>query len=174
MSFSPPAAACVTVNVPRAPPSKCDQRRHVVDDLAARHQRADVGDDARDVGARHEARQVLRVAADRAHHQRQAAALRVEYPAEAVVLRTVLDACREAALDVLDLDQAHRPRARRRAPGAAHTASSDRRRSRARSRTGGLPRARARPGRRPARKSCVTGLSPTTSRPASSAAAANG
>ena len=85
-----------------------DQRRHVVDDLAAGKERAHVRDHAGDVEIRGKARKVLRVAADRAHHQRQAAALRVEDPAEAVVLRAVLDARREAALDVFDLHQPDR------------------------------------------------------------------
>ena len=51
---------------------------------------------------------MLSVAADRAHHQRQPAAPRVEQPPEPIVLRSVLDFCREAALDVFDLHQPQR------------------------------------------------------------------
>ena len=82
-----------------------DQRRHVVDDLAAGNERAHVRDDAGDFEIRGKARKVLRVAPDGAQHQRHAAALRIEYPAEAIVLRAILDACREPALDVFDLHQ---------------------------------------------------------------------
>src|SRR6516165_1829062 len=51
---------------------------------------------------------MLRVTADRAHHQRLPAALRVEHPAQASVVRTVLDARGKSALDVLDLDEPDR------------------------------------------------------------------
>ena len=85
-----------------------DQRRRVVDDLAARHQRAQVGCDAGDRAPGDETGEMLRVAADRAHHERLPAALRVEDPAQPVVLRALLDARREPALDVLDLDEPDR------------------------------------------------------------------
>jgi hypothetical protein len=51
---------------------------------------------------------VLRVAADRTHDQREAATLRIEQPAQAIVLRTVLDRGRQPALDVPDLHQPYR------------------------------------------------------------------
>ena len=50
-------------------------------------------------------RQVLRVTADRAHHQREAASLRVEYPLEAIGARRVFQLRGHAALDVFDLYQ---------------------------------------------------------------------
>ncbi len=85
------------------------QRGDVVDDLAPRQQRADVGRDTRATcAARHERREMLRVAADGAHHQREAAALGIEDPAKAIVLRTILHARRHAGLDVFDLHQPQR------------------------------------------------------------------
>src|SRR5512132_225303 len=52
---------------------------------------------------------MLRVAADRAHHEGEAAALRIEQPAQAVVLGPVFETGRKPALDVLDLHEANRP-----------------------------------------------------------------
>ena len=51
---------------------------------------------------------MLSVTADRAHHQRQPAAPRVEQPPQAIVLRCVFDLGREPALDVFDLHQPQR------------------------------------------------------------------
>ena len=79
-----------------------DHRRRVVDDLAARQQRHRVGAEALGAKAGDEAREVLGVAADRAHHQRLPAPLGIENPAQPVRLRPLLQARREAALDVLD------------------------------------------------------------------------
>ena len=54
-----------------------------------------------------EAREMLRVAADGAHHERLSAPPGIEHPAQPVVLRPVLEPRREAGLDVLDLHQTH-------------------------------------------------------------------
>src|SRR5947208_2585689 len=99
-----PSSMCGYGGIGAASPSaraalELEQRRDVVDDLAPGQQRTDVRADARRVTARGEAREVLRVAADRAHHQSEAASLRVEDPAQPVVLRAILDPGREPALD---------------------------------------------------------------------------
>ena len=85
-----------------------DQRRHMVDHAPPRHQRADVGDEPLRAHAGDKTGQVLRMAADRAHHQRLPAARRVEQPAQPVGRHAVFDPGRQAALDVFHLHQAKR------------------------------------------------------------------
>ncbi len=114
---------------------------------------------------------MLRVAADRAHDEREAAALRIEQPVEPVVLRSILEPGREPALDVLDAhepDRAERALADERAGVARHRI----RRVRVRDREDAL--LPSNPSSEIARLAVipVTGLSQTTSSPASSAARA--
>src|SRR6202011_1851328 len=71
-------AACAAVEL--------EQRRNVIDELAPRDKRTDVGRDARHGEPGYEARQMLGVAADGTHHQREPAAPRIENPAEAAAL----------------------------------------------------------------------------------------
>ena len=85
-----------------------DHRRRVVDHLAPGHQRDGIGAQTDSAQAGDEAREMLRVAADRAHHQRLAAPRRIEHPAQAVVARAILEPCRKPALDVFDPDEAQR------------------------------------------------------------------
>ena len=131
---------------PRPPASTVNVPRDAALELAAAPTRGrstwrsgttatDVGAHARDAAARRERGQLLRMAADRAHHQRQAAALRVEDPLEPVVLRAVLDARSRARSGCTRPARGAARRACRRAPGAARSASSGTRSSRARSRT---------------------------------------
>ncbi len=151
-----------------------DQRGRVVDDLAAGHQRADVGDHAaspavptrtsRDAarGSRwRSSRARGRSARDRAPSAGDCSAGR---PRGASRGRS---GCTRPG-------PGGSPRAHRRARVAARSGSSGTRNRRARSRRSGRS-CRVRATRSHASsKSCVTGLSPTTSSPASSAAAAYG
>ena len=87
--------------------------------MSARH----VGRGAGDIPADRRTRELLRVTADGAHDEREAAALGIEYPREAVVLRAVLDARGHAGLYVLDLyrpDRTQRAIAHERARIASH------------------------------------------------------
>ncbi len=98
-----------------------DQRGDVVDDLAARQQRAQVGGNARAEQPGDEAREMLRVAADRAHHERLPAAVRIEEPAQAVVLRAVLERASRARSGCIRPGRAGSRRARRRARASARS-----------------------------------------------------
>ena len=102
-------AAIAELHLPGAPriAVEANQRRDMVDHRAARHQCTDLGRQACDLQPRDVARQMLGVASDRPHHKGLAAACRVEQPAQPVVLRVVFEAHGQAALDVLNLHQAH-------------------------------------------------------------------